>query len=93
MSNSRRTLKWRIRFFFGGFCQNLAFRLCDPHDTWMVQYYVNDRPHAQTVKGFYHDARAKARELKGKIIGHNVTTIAASDPPDHTSGADWWKNQ
>ncbi len=88
---SRRTLWWRVRFVVGWRLQSLAWRFSDPHDAWVVDYYIDDAAHSEVIHGFHHMARAKARELKGKIVGHSAITIPAGDEPNARDGADWWK--
>lgn len=75
---ARRGLRWRVRFLLGGWCQHLAWRLSDPHDSWLVEYHSPEGYlSGQVVTGSYRMARAKARELKGRILGNRAREIPA----------------
>ena len=91
MKINRYTRTWRMRLWLGGQVQRIAWLLCDPHDRWMVDYRIEGRPHGEVVHGFYSQARAKARELHGRIVGSSCETVDSFDGPDTSSDADWWK--
>jgi hypothetical protein len=78
--HSRFTRTWAIRRYVGSLFQRAAWRLCDPHDVWMIEYrHENDNACALTHTGFYSTALIRARELGGKVTGHNVQTIDAPE--------------
>lgn len=78
-----RRLTSKLRRFLGSLCQRLAWRLCDPHDAWLVEYRLPDdrvghpdgKLHSEIVHGPYSMARAKARELHGRILGDHAESI------------------
>lgn len=65
-----------IRRWVGRLCQDLAWRLTNPHDSWMIDYRNADgHACAEVSTGHYNSARAVARELGGKIVGWRVTGV------------------
>lgn len=66
----RFTLRWRVRRWLGGIAQVIAWRLCDPHDNWVIDYRDKEgRMFGVNALGFYSMARCRARELKGEVVG------------------------
>jgi len=87
---NRRTWKWRLRYRLGGMLNRVVWRLCDPHDSWMIDYRDKEgRAFGVVSTGFYHLARARARELGGKIVGCKVTTIPADGDGDGWRAPEW----
>lgn len=73
--HSRFTRGWAVRRYVGSLFQLAAWRLCDPHDVWMIEYRnENDNACCMAHTGFCSTARVRAREMGGKIVGCNVTT-------------------
>ncbi len=69
-----------FRYRLGGSLQRIVWRLCDPHDSWMIEYRGADGRHmGQIITGHYHDARAFCREHRGRILGDRACTIPAGD--------------
>lgn len=77
MVKSRHGWKWTIRFWVGAKLNHLTNRVLDPHDDWIVEYRGKEdgRKYMQTISGFHNQARAFAREHKGKIVGSQVATF------------------
>lgn len=77
---SRHTRAWSVRRFVGSIFQRLAWRLCDPHDSWMIEYRDHeDRACCCVRTAHYNQALVMARELKGRITGCNVQTVDAPE--------------
>lgn len=93
MKQHPRRTKWRIfQRWLGGELQRVVWYLCDPHDTWVVEYRGSDgHPYSERRKGSYRMARVAARELRGRIIGHGGYTIRAG-PDDPLSGLSFIDN-
>lgn len=79
MSAVRYWLAWRL--------QQLAWDLADPHDRWMIDYWMEGRKCALVHNGSWSSAKTRARELSGKIVGHNVVDVSASGPDGIGAGA------
>lgn len=80
MSSRKRSRRW-FRFWLAEVLQHWAWLLQDPHDSWMIDYEESDergtRSYGVVRHCRYRMALVAARELNGRIVGHNATTIPA----------------
>lgn len=74
MNNRRTGFKWWVRHQLGAFCTRMSWRLLDPWDRWMIDYYnENGNRCGRVIEGFHSVARTMAKRCKGKIVGHNAS--------------------
>ena len=60
----------------GAWFQRMAWRMIDPYDSWMIDYHDEEGHRcAQVSTGFYNLARARAKDLRGKIVGSGVEAV------------------
>lgn len=70
-----------FRMWIGGLCQRAAWWCCNPHDSWMIDYRMEDHACALTHRGSYHTALLRARELGGRISGWHAYAVRDDEVP------------
>lgn len=72
---------WWLRFAIGGRLQHLAWRLCDVHSNWVIDYtdIESGRPCSLLHEGPYSAARKVARKFnRGRIVGYGARVVAGN---------------